>query len=133
MVRQGNGKAAETDLPELSESEPHLERRLNERHPARSGAIAEIRCWSMGSIANFGLQLVDLSIRGIRVKLNRMVQSGDRLEVTLWPPNRGWSIRCMAVVRWCSMSADNGIIAGLRLSRPIAKRDFEELVQSSLE
>jgi hypothetical protein len=134
MVRRGReavvGSLEATASPEKRESDnpPQVERRLNQRHPARDNAVAEIRRWSVGSAADLAVRLVDLSKSGVRVQLKQLVQTGERFEVTLWSPNRGWSIRCMGVVRWCKAGPDGLIMAGLRLSRPISAQDFVELI-----
>jgi hypothetical protein len=137
MVREGREAIDEaieaTILPDvLADDLPWADRRLDERRPARHGAVAEIRRWGVGTRPDLAVQLVDLSISGIRVQLNRMVSSGERFEVTLWVPSRDWCIRCMGVVRWCILGADGVVVTGLRLSRPIAPRDFEALVGPTL-
>ena len=114
----------ETALEDL----PWADRRLEERRPPRPGASVEIRRWGVGSGADFAVQLLDLSHQGVRVQLNRKVGSGERFEVILWSPNREWCIRCMGVVRWCLLGVDGLILSGLRLSRPIAPRDYGVLV-----
>jgi hypothetical protein len=110
---------------------PWADRRVNDRRKARAGSRVEVRRGALGMSPDLALKLVDVSEGGVQARLVASARAGEQVEVALWPPGKGHSVRGPAVVCWCLPTPTGEFRVGLRLRRRLPVEIVDLLAEGS--
>lgn len=108
---------------------PWADRRVTDRRKARTGSRVEVRRGVLGMSPDLALKLVNVSEGGVQVRLVSAARAGEQVEVALWPPGKGHSVRGPAVICWCLPTPTGEFRAGLRLRRRLSTQLVDLLAE----
>jgi PilZ domain len=118
------------EVPAMPESTPKKSnKRLSRRNPARGTTRLRVYRNTLGLGPNIAATLLDLSETGLRVILKEAATVGQQVEVNLESAGTGLAVRIHAGVVWVVPSVDGTFVAGLRLTKSLAYRDFMALTK----
>ena len=106
-----------------------LERRANERRPARSSVLIEVHKGRRRLGPNLAVHLLDLSEAGAGVFMKGALQQNDEVEVRLSVSGVRSSIKRIARVRWVTKLETGYFLMGLQFERPIPSADVSNYVR----
>lgn len=113
--------------PRSAEADPGGEHRLLSRRPVRRRVGAAVRKGTMGLGRDVGIDLLDATEDGLRVRLRVPVETGAEVSVELSRPGVSRPLALVAEVRWCRPAPDGTAVAGLRLRRRLSYLELTNL------
>ncbi len=103
------------------------ERRTSERLRPRSGVKVDARMGGLGRGANIATGLLDLSLESVGVFVRSSLETGEKIDLTLSPPESEQPIKVLGEVMWARRLADGRYCAGLRFTRPLVDVEIRRL------
>lgn len=103
------------------------DRRGGDRRPARAGTRLEVCLDGPGPGADVAIALLDVSATGVKVAIRGPVPTGDRVLLSLGPPDGGWEYIGPGLVCWCVPGAEGTALAGVRLDQPLTDSQMGDL------
>jgi hypothetical protein len=113
-----------------ADATPWADRRWGDRRPARAEARLEFRRDGLSPGPDVSIALLDVSPGGLKVAVGGLLSDGERVLVSLGPPDGSWAYQGPAVVHWCVPGAEGTALAGVRLQRPLTARQVADLAES---
>lgn len=113
--------------PRVADADPGGEHRLLPRRPVRRRVGAAIRKGTTGLGRDVGIDLLDATEDGLRVRLRVQIEAGAEVAVELSRPGVSRPLALVADVRWCRPAPDGTAVAGLRLRRRLSYLELTNL------
>ena len=108
-----------------ADATPWADRRHGGRLLARAGVRIDIRAAESGP--DVAIALLDVCPGGAKVAVRGAVRRGDRLLVSLGPPDGSWGYRGRGIVRWYVPGAEGTGLVGVQLRRPLSAQAAADL------
>lgn len=108
-----------------------LERRANNRRPARSSVVIEVRKGTRNLGPNLAVHLLDLSVAGAGVFMKGELQENDEVEIRLSVSGVRSTIKRIARVRWVTKLETGYFIMGFHFDKQIPLTDVSNFVRPS--